>query len=102
MKVLHLAWDGHLGGVQRYLLDLVKSIHWKNVDHGLVLFNGSGRILSQETLPECYFAELQLSRGSQLLSAIAKLKEQAEGQFVGQTDSPVSSGTCFEHQPSAE
>ncbi len=46
LKILHLVWDGDLGGVQRYLQKVVASPDWKNVEHGVCFFRSPGPVLS--------------------------------------------------------
>lgn len=67
-KVLHLLWDGDLGGVQRYVFQLLKNGCWHNSKHSICFMATPGRILNTQTLPEFQMQALELSRGWQLSS----------------------------------
>lgn len=47
--MLHLLWDGHLGGVQRYVAAITGASHWAESQHGIVLFSQSGQVLNDAT-----------------------------------------------------
>lgn len=69
LKVLHLLWDGNLGGVQRYVLKVVGAEHWKNCENGICFFAAPGEVLSAEKLPGVQFFALGLKRGWDLIGA---------------------------------
>lgn len=62
MKILHLLWDGDLGGVQRYLLKVVASPDWGDVEHGVCFFRSAGHVLTGEKIFS-WQASLNLNRG---------------------------------------
>lgn len=68
MNVLHLLWDGNLGGVQRYVHGLVTAPYWEDVNHAVVFVSEGGRTMQslQNDYPQIRTAELGLSRGWQL------------------------------------
>ena len=63
LKILHLLWDGDLGGVQRYVLNILKNGTWENCTHSVCCFSSVGRILNSQTLSEIPITELGLKRG---------------------------------------
>ena len=65
-KILHLAWDGHLGGVQRYLRYVLTASSWENTTHTLCLFNESGVILNDKELHPIEVHTLNILHGWQL------------------------------------
>ncbi|MHC4886957.1 MAG: glycosyltransferase family 4 protein [Planctomycetota bacterium] len=69
MKVLHLLWDGHLGGVQRYLLKVITAPFWQDVEHEVCFFDTPGVILSEGELPDIPVRALSIRHGWQLLRA---------------------------------
>lgn len=69
IKVLHLVWDGNLGGVQRYLLKILNAPYWHQVSHGICFFSHPGKILSEETLIETPCYAIGLNNGWQLIKA---------------------------------
>ena len=62
-RVLHLLWDGNLGGVQRYVLRVVGAPYWKNVQHGICFFAQPGQVLNAASLPHVRCWNLGLKRG---------------------------------------
>lgn len=67
LDVLHLVWDGHLGGVQRYLQKLLTSPSWKEVSHSVCFFSESGQVLSESSIDGIPCYALGLTNGMQLL-----------------------------------
>ena len=72
--VLHLIWDGDLGGVQRYVQSITTSDNWNNISHAIVVFSKSGRLLNSKNLFPTPVYELGLTRGWHLLKAIKIIK----------------------------
>lgn len=68
LKVLHLLWDGDLGGVQRYLLKVASSPTWDHVQHGVCFFRSPGTVLN-DTNVFSWHASLELNQGWNLLAA---------------------------------
>lgn len=63
LRVLHLLWDGKLGGVQRYVQKVVGAPYWKNVRHGICFFAQPGEVLAAGQIPGVEFFSLGLKRG---------------------------------------
>lgn len=84
LKVLHLLWDGNLGGVQRYVLKVVGAEHWKDVEHGICFLSKRGEVLSDEKLPRVKFFSLGLKRGWDLLGArrLDKIVREFDPQVI--------------------
>ena len=80
-KVLHMLWDGDLGGVQRYVLNILKNGAWESCTHSVCCFNTCGRILSSQTLPEIVVTELNLKRGWSISSRRRLLSFLSEHDF---------------------
>ncbi|MDF7823989.1 glycosyltransferase family 4 protein [Pontiellaceae bacterium B12227] len=68
LKVLHLLWDGDLGGVQRYLLKVVASSAWEHVEHGVCFFRSPGAVLNGTDLFD-WHTSLNLKQGWDLPAA---------------------------------
>ena len=62
-RVLHLLWDGNLGGVQRYVLKVIGASYWKNIEHGICFFAEPGPVLNERSLPRVPAWNLGLKRG---------------------------------------
>ncbi|HLX65316.1 MAG TPA: glycosyltransferase family 4 protein [Planctomycetota bacterium] len=69
IRVLHLLWDGGLGGVQRYVLKVVGAPYWKDVQHGICFFSKPGNVLADGMIPGAKFWSLGLKRGWDFLGA---------------------------------
>lgn len=72
--VVHILWDGELGGVQRYVKQVLQGPYWKNFRHEIIFLKSDGVVLSQNSLLGIKCHQLHLSSGWQLLKA-RKLKE---------------------------
>lgn len=72
--VLHILWDGDLGGVQRYVLHVIRSRAWQDVAHAVCFMVGPGRVMSDATLPGLMIFSLGLRNGWDL-TARRKLTE---------------------------
>lgn len=68
-RVLHLVWDGHLGGVQRYVFKVLSSSFWKDVEHGICFFNEEGKVLNGEVFSGIKIWQMQLKNGWDLSKA---------------------------------
>ncbi|MCB1213060.1 MAG: glycosyltransferase family 4 protein, partial [Chlamydiia bacterium] len=68
-KILHVTWDGHIGGTQRYLHSLLTSKAWAHCRHTLCLYSQPGALLSQETLRETPVHSLGIDHGWQFFKA---------------------------------
>ena len=66
LRVLHLLWDGHLGGVQRYVANITSSSHWTQAEHGLCLFSQGGQVLNESDVSPLPLWCLGLKHGWQL------------------------------------
>lgn len=69
LRVLHLLWDGGLGGVQRYVLKVVGAPDWDCVQHGVCFFAQPGAILSNGSIANVPFWQLGLKRGWDVFGA---------------------------------
>ena len=78
LKVLHLLWDGNLGGVQRYVLKVVGSKYWKDTEHGICFFSKPGAVLAEGMIPGVRFFSLGLARGWDFFGAARLDKIVAE------------------------
>ncbi|NRA37872.1 MAG: glycosyltransferase family 4 protein [Planctomycetes bacterium] len=52
MRILHILWDGDLGGVQRYVLKVIDNDYWPNATHVILFLQHDGRIINRITLPQ--------------------------------------------------
>lgn len=69
LRVLHLLWDGGLGGVQRYVLKVFGAPYWQDVQHGICFFAGPGAVLSEGGIAGVPTWSLGLKRGWDFLGA---------------------------------
>ncbi len=69
LRVLHLLWDGGLGGVQRYVLKVVGAPHWRRIQHGVCFFAQPGAVLAEGMIPNVPCWALGLKRGWDFLGA---------------------------------
>ncbi len=92
IRVLHLLWDGHLGGVQRYLRYVTTSPHWQQIEHGICLFSQAGQVLNPSEVKGLPVWSMgikhgwQLARGQQLRGI---LKEFQADVIHCHCDTPV-------------
>lgn len=72
-KILHICWDGDIGGVQRYLYFVLKQPEWGNYHHGVCFLRSEGEQLSSKSgLPVDFFS-VGINKGWQLYKS-SKLK----------------------------
>jgi len=94
-RVLHLLWDGNLGGVQRYILKVVGSSHWENTEHAICFFTSGGDVIQNDDLNGIQFWSLDLTRGWDLFAARKNLdrviKEFNPGAIHCHCDTPAFS-----------
>ncbi|MEI6231954.1 MAG: glycosyltransferase family 4 protein [Planctomycetota bacterium] len=69
LRVLHLLWDGNLGGVQRYVLKVLGAPQWRNVQHSICFFAQPGAVLADGMIPNVPCHALGLTRGWDILKA---------------------------------
>ena len=68
-RVLHLLWDGHLGGVQRYVFKVLSAPFWKGVEHGICFFNKEGKVLNAEVFGDVKIWQMNLPNGWSFMKA---------------------------------
>ena len=83
-RVLHLLWDGNLGGVQRYILKVVGSTYWKNTEHAICFFTTGGHVIQNDDLKGIPFWSLDLKRGWDLIAARKNL-DRVVNEFKPET-----------------
>ena len=74
-KVLHLLWDGNLGGVQRYILKVVGSKYWNQSEHGICFFTTGGEVIQNADLNDIPFWSLGVDRGWDFITARRELNK---------------------------
>lgn len=69
-RVLHLLWDGGLGGVQRYVLKVVGAPFWDDTERGICFFREPGEVLGPDAIPGVPTWSLGITHGWRIDQAL--------------------------------
>lgn len=82
--IVHLLWDGDLGGVQRYVNKVYSADHWEGFRHVICFFRNQGVIINSATMPSCPMYQLELKGGWQLykVNALSHILEKEHADII--------------------
>jgi glycosyltransferase involved in cell wall biosynthesis len=74
-KILHIIWDGNLGGVQRYVQKVITSTEWQNTQNTVLIITKPGEVINEKSLPGIEVISVKVRANFQLRKVYTAVRE---------------------------